>query len=348
MGALLRRRLAWMLPSFLGITLVVFLAVHLAPGDPAPAAGLDPSANGPDAAEIERWRAEHLLDRPLWVQYLHFLGPFDLSPRGHAWFGGSGEHAFGGLLALDLGSELGRPHVRIADELGRRLAVTLPLSACAGLLAWGLAIPLGVWSAVRRGTKRERALALVLFGLHSLPGFWLGLLLVLGFGAAGLSWLPVLGLHSAGAAELSWFERALDLARHALLPVLTLALASLAYLARQVRASMLEVLGQEYVLTARAKGLPERRVLLRHVLRNALLPVITLAALLLPALVSGSVIVESIFGLPGMGRYAYEALLERDYPVIQAVTALSALVTLFALLCADLAYAWADPRIRHE
>lgn len=347
MGPYLRRRLAWLLPSFLGITLVVFLAVHMAPGDPALHESLDPNAGTPDAADIERFRAEHLLDRPLYVQYLHFLGPFDLSPRGHRWFGGSGAHPFGGLLALDLGSEFRRPHVRIAEELGRRLCVTAPLTFAAALLAWGIAIPLGAWSAVRRGAKRERGVALALFALHSLPGFWLALLLVLGFGAAGLGWLPVLGLHSAGAAEMGWFERALDVARHSILPVLALTLGSLAYLARQVRASMLEALSQEYVLTARSKGLPERVVILRHALRNALLSSITLAALILPALVGGSVIVETIFGIPGMGRYAYEAMLERDYAVIQAVTALSALVTLLALLAADLCYALADPRIRH-
>jgi peptide/nickel transport system permease protein len=171
--------------------------------------------------------------------------------------------------------------------------------------------------------------------------------LVLVFGAAGLGWLPVLGLHSAGADELGWLAWTLDLLAHSILPVLALALGSLAYLARQVRASMLDVLSREYVITARSKGLPERVVLWRHALRNALLPAITLAALILPALVGGSVIVETIFGLPGMGRYAYEAMLERDYAVIQAVTALSSLVTLVALLVADLLYALADPRIRH-
>ncbi len=348
MGSYVRRRLAWMLPSFLGITLVVFLAVHLAPGDPALRENHDPGAGTSNAAYVARFRTEHVLDRPLLVQYLHFLGPFDLSPRGHRWFGGSGEHAYGGLLALDLGGEFHRPDVRIFDELGRRLAVTAPLTFAAALLAWGIAIPLGVWGALRRGTKRERGLALALFGLHSLPGFWLALLLVLVFGAAGLGWLPVLGLHSAGAEELGAFAWTIDLVRHSILPVSALALGSLAYLARQVRASMLDALAQEYVITARAKGLPERLVIGRHALRNALLPAITLAVLILPALVGGSVIVETIFGLPGMGRYAYEALLERDYAVIQAVTALSALVTLLALLAADLLYALADPRIRHE
>ena len=346
MGPYLRRRLAWLVPSFLGITLVVFLAVHLAPGDPALRESGDPSAAG-STADVERFRAEHLLDRPLALQYLHFLGPFDLSPRGHRWFGGSGEHGYGGLLALDLGTEFHRPHVRIADELARRLAVTVPLTLAAALLAWVVAIPLGVWSAVRRGRKRERAVAIGLFALHSLPGFWLALLAVLAFGASGLGWLPVLGLHSAGASELGAFAWTLDLLAHSILPVLVLALGSLAYLARQVRASMLDALAQEYVRTARAKGLSESVVLRRHALRNALLPVITLAALALPALVGGSVIVETIFGLPGMGRYAYEALLERDFAVIQAVTALSACVTLVALLVADLAYAYADPRIRH-
>ena len=342
-----RRRLLWMLPSFLGITLVVFLAVHLAPGDPALRESFDPQSGAAQEADVERFRAEHLLDRPLLVQYLHFLGPFDLSPRGHRWFGGSGAHPFGGLVALDLGSEFRRPHVRIVDELGRRLSVSAPLMLASALLAWGIAIPLGAWSAVRRGTRRERTVALLLFGLHSLPGFWLALVLVLAFGAAGLGWLPVLGLHSAGARELGPLAWTLDLLAHSILPVLALTLSSLAYLARQVRASMLDVLSQEYVVTARSKGLPERVVLRRHALRNALLPSITLAALILPALVGGSVIVETIFGLPGMGRYAYEAMLERDFAVIQAVTALSGLLTLFALLVADVLYALADPRIRH-
>jgi peptide/nickel transport system permease protein len=347
MAPYLRRRLAWLAPSFLGITLVVFLAVHLAPGDPALRESFDPQAGAETRADLERFRSEHLLDRPLLVQYLHFLGPFDLSPRGQRWFGGSGEHPFGGLLALDLGAEFRRPHVRIVEELGRRLAVTAPLTLAAALLAWGVAIPLGAWSAVRRGRKRERLVALALFTLHSLPGFWLALVLVIVFGAAGLGWLPVLGLHSAGARELGGLSWTLDLLAHSILPVLALALGSLAYLARQVRASMLDVLAQEYLITARSKGLPERVVIGRHALRNALLPAITLAALILPALVGGSVIVETIFGLPGMGRYAYEALLERDYAVIQAVTALSALVTLLALLAADVCYALADPRIRH-
>jgi len=347
MGPYLRRRLAWLLPSFLGITLVVFLAVHLAPGDPTLRESFDPQGGGGTQAELERFRSEHLLDRPLPVQYLHFLGPFDLSPRGHRWFGGSGEHPFAGLLALDLGAEFRRPHVRIFDELLRRLAVTAPLTLAAALLAWGIAIPLGAWSAVRRGRARERAVAFGLFALHSLPGFWLALVLVIVFGAAGLGWLPVLGLHSAGAQELDGPAWTLDLLAHSILPVLALALGSLAYLARQVRASMLDVLAQEYLITARSKGLPERVVIGRHALRNALLPAITLAALILPALVGGSVIVETIFGLPGMGRYAYEALLERDYAVIQAVTALSAVVTLVALLVADVLYALADPRIRH-
>jgi peptide/nickel transport system permease protein len=200
---------------------------------------------------------------------------------------------------------------------------------------------------VRRGQKRERALALGLFALHSLPGFWLALVLVLVFGASGLGWMPVLGLHSAGAEELGGFAWTLDLLWHSILPVLALALGSLAYLARQVRASMLDALAQEYVVTARSKGLSERVVILHHALRNALLPAITLAALLLPALVGGSVIVETIFGIPGMGRYAYEAMLERDYAVVQAVTALSACVTLVALLLADVLYSLADPRIRH-
>ena len=344
------RRLLWMVPTLLGITLVVFLAARAAPGEAAvvladAGEGAEP---GLDSQErIARFREEHLFDRTLVRQYLHFLGPFDLSPRGHAACGGSGAHPWHGLLAFDFGHEFARPTVGVAGELGRRLRVTVPLALTSILLAWALAVPLGVLSAVRRGSPGERAAALFLFALHSVPAFWLGLMGILAFGAAGLAWLPVVGLHDKDASALAPLPYAWDVVKHAILPVATLALPSLAYLSRQVKGAMVEALESDYVRAARAKGLPERAVIVRHALRNSLLPLVTLSGSILPALIGGSVVVETVFSIPGVGRYAYEGLLARDLNVILATTTVSAVMTLAGILLADLAYAAVDPRIRH-
>jgi peptide/nickel transport system permease protein len=341
------RRLAWMVPTLLGITLVVFLAARAAPGDAAvaSASGSDPSLD----LEARRafFRAEHLYDQPVWKQYLHFLGPFDLSPRGHEAFGGSGEHPWHGLLALDFGTEFARPTVPVAREILQRLAVTVPLALLAILLAYGIAVPLGVLSALRRGSVGERGTSLLLLALHSVPAFWLGLMLVLLFGAAGLGWLPVVGLHDKDAETLSPLANLYDTALHMILPVATLALPTLAYLSRQVQGAMVEALESESVRAARARGLPESSVVVRHALRSSLLPLVTLAGSILPALIGGSVVVETVFSIPGMGRYAYEGILARDLNIVLATTTLSAAMTLVGILLADLAYAVVDPRIRH-
>ncbi len=337
-----------MVPTLLGITLVVFLAMHAAPGDPAHVATLDAAPMGVDAeAAAARIRAENLLDEPLWRQYLHFLGPFDLSPRGHEWFGGSGEHSWHGLLALDFGREFQRSDVDVASEIGRRLRVTVPLGFAALLVMYLIAVPAGVWSAARAGTRRERALSLVLFLLHAVPTFWLALVLVLAFGATGLGWLPVIGLADKDAATMGGYERALDVVKHAVLPVVALSLGGLAYLSRQVRSGVLATLREDFVRTARGKGLRERDVLVRHALRNALLPLITLFGAVLPALVGGSIVVETVFGIEGVGRYAWEGMLQRDTNIVLATTVVSALAVMLGILVADLLYAAADPRIRH-
>lgn len=334
----------------IGITLVVFLAVHAAPGDPALIrfGAAESTASSADlAAERARFRAEHLLDRPLVVQYLHFLGPFDLSPSGHDWFGGDGTDPWHGVLALDFGDEYQRGGVPVLEEIGRRLRVTVPLSLAAILLSYAIALPLGVLSAVRRRSALDRVASVGLFALYSVPTFWAGLVLILVFGASGLGWLPGIGLHDKDADSMSPLAYALDVVLHSILPVATLAYGGLAYLSRQMRAGMIDVIGQDYVRTARAKGLPERVVVWKHAMRNALIPVTTLFASVLPALIGGSVIVETVFGLPGMGSYAYEGLLARDHNVILATTTLSAAMTLLGILCSDVLYALLDPRIRH-
>lgn len=343
------RRIAWMVPTLLGITLVVFLAVHAAPGDPATVAeeALAGATSDVDyAARSARFRAEHMLDASLARQYLHFLGPFDLSPEGHPWFGGSGRERWHGLLAFDLGEEWARPGVAIAPEIARRLCVTVPLSAAALLLAYLIAVPLGAWSALREGKRRAGFVATALLFLYSMPSFWLALLLILALGPGGLDWVPVFGLHSSALQDAGVWPRALDVVAHSVLPVVVLAAGSLAWLARHVRGSVLHELRSDYVRTARAAGASEREIVRRHALPNALLPVLTFLGGVLPALVGGSVVVESVFGIEGLGKYAYEGLLRRDLNVILATTTMSAVLTLVGLLASDLAYAWVDPRIR--
>ena len=335
------RRLLYLVPTALGITFLCFALLHLAPGDPAELALAGGSTDTEVSAEaLARFRAAYLFDQPLWKQYLHYLGPFDLSAEGHAWFGGSGDHPFGGLLVLDFKHELSRPQVAIRDELLRRLAVTVPHALAALLLAYLVALPLGIAAALRPGSKLERASVALVFALYCVPVFWGGLLLQLLFGATGLDWLPVL-------ARLDPDVGLLTRLRHGILPVLALAYPSFAYLSRQMRAGMLEALAADYVRTARAKGLPERLVVLKHALPNALLPVVTLFAGVLPALIGGSIVVETLFDLPGMGRYAYEGLEQRDWFIVLATTTLAGFATCLGVLVSDLLSAALDARIRH-
>lgn len=346
------RRILWIIPTMLGITLLVFGAIRLAPGDPAVVmlgAGSDGEFTEETdyEARIAEFRHEHALDRNLVVQYLGFLGPFNVTPHGHEWFGGTGHDRWGGLLALDLGRELGRPSVPIVEELGRRLAVTIPFSLISTFLIYFLALPLGVFSAVRHGTRLDAGVTLLLFVLYSVPLFWGALLLILGFGTTGLDWLPVVGLHDKDAADFSSARYLGDLFLHCILPIAALTYGGLAYLSRQMRAGMIDQLRADYVRTARAKGLSERAVVGKHALRNSVIPVITLFASILPILIGGSVIVETVFDIPGMGKYAYDGLLARDYGIIMATTTFSALMTLVGILLADIAYALVDPRISY-
>ncbi|MGK0482834.1 MAG: peptide/nickel transport system permease protein [Planctomycetota bacterium] len=260
----------------------------------------------------------------------------------------TGEARFGGLLAGDLGLEM-QSKSSVGEELLKRLKVTVPLSLISVLLSYLIALPLGIISVRRQGTRIDGGLTVGLFVLYSIPTFWAGLMLILAFGKGGLvenGVLPILGLHDKDAASFGSIRYAWDVVLHSILPIVTLTYGSLAYLSRQMRAGMLEVIRQDYIRTARAKGLSDDRVVYKHALRNSMIPVLTLLASILPILIGGSVIVEHIFDIPGMGQYAFQGLLRRDFNIVMATTLFVGVMTQFGILFSDIAYSLVDPRIR--
>jgi peptide/nickel transport system permease protein len=318
----LAKRLLWMIPVLLGITIISFGVMHLAPGD---ITTLETSLNPRSGAEArEKLREAYNLDEPLHVQYGLWLQR---------------------VVQLDFGNSFTGANRPVLEKLGERIPVTLSINIAAMLLILAVAIPVGVVSAVRQNSMLDRSLTVVVFLAFAAPGFWLALLLMVLFGVQ-LGWLPVSGLYSYNFQSLGPLEKVADVAQHLVLPVVVSAFAGIAGFSRYVRSSMLEVIRQDYILTARAKGLPERTVVYRHALRNALLPVITLLGLSVPGLIGGSVIFETIFGIPGMGQLMFSAIMSRDYPVVMGTLVITAVLTLLGNLLADLALAWADPRVR--
>jgi peptide/nickel transport system permease protein len=310
----LARRLAMLVPTFLGITALTFAIAHLAPGDPLQ---LDDERVGASAADRARLRAERGLDAPLPVQYARWVAR---------------------VVRLDLGRSLvdQRP---VAEKLAEALPRTALVSGLALVLGFGLAVPLGVSLATRR-TALARATSAALAVLWSVPTFWVAVLLLSTLSSPrALDLFPLQGLGDGGLLEL---------ARHLVLPVACLAYPTLALATRQVRAAMQDALAQDYVRAARARGVPERRVVWRHALPNSLLPVVTLLGFQLPHVLGGSVVIERIFGIPGVGLLAFEAVGTRDYPTVMGVATVMALATLASMLVVDVAYGLIDPRVRVE
>ena len=321
MVSYLIRRLLALLPVLLWITVISFGIMHLAPGKPTDAA----MQFNPKASLEARQRMEKLygLDQPLHVQYRRWLTR---------------------IVKLDFGRSFldDRP---VVQKILERLPITLTINICSLLLILGLAIPLGVLAAVRPGKLFDRLTTVIVFVGYSMPSFWLALLCMAVFGVQ-LRWVPVSGLHSLDYEAFTIWGRLLDVAWHLVLPLGVMTFLGLAGLSRYMRSSMVEVLRQDYIRTAWAKGLSRQRVLFHHGLRNALLPLVTILGLSLPDLIGGSVIAETIFSIPGMGRLFYEAVMARDYAVIMALTTIGAVLTMLGNLLADIAYAYADPRIR--
>jgi peptide/nickel transport system permease protein len=317
------RRFAYAVLTFFGITVAVFLLVHLVPGDPI---SIWAGAAGPRQlphAVLDAIRHEHHLDRPLPEQYLWWLK---------------------GVLTLDFGTAM-LTHRAVTSVIAEKLPNTFLLNVISFLIAAGIGVPIGLWSATRSGRPAERASAVLFFLLYSLPSFWVALLLMQLL-SVRLNVVPLFGMTSDAYLDMTTAQRIIDRARHLILPVLTLTYAQLAIFARFSKSALTEVIRQDFITTARAKGAAPMSVWWRHAFRNALIPLITLLGLVIPHLLSGSVIVESIFQWDGIGRLYYDAILARDYPTVLGLTVITAVVTLLASLLADLLYAGADPRIR--
>ncbi|MFH1113565.1 MAG: ABC transporter permease [Pseudomonadota bacterium] len=322
MSRYILKRLLLMIPVLLGITIISFGVMKLAPGDPVSVVtDLNPNMN---KEAIERIRAYYGLDEPAYVQYAKWLK---------------------NMLMLDFGKSFAPDSRPVLDKIMERIPVTLLINVLSMILILAVAIPLGVMSAVKQNSLFDKGTTVFVFIGFAIPTFWLALLLMILFGVK-LEWLPISGLRSLTYAGLSGPEKVLDIAQHLILPVFVSSFGGLAGMSRYMRSNMLEVIRQDYITTARSKGLDERTVIFKHALRNALLPVITLLGLSVPGLIGGSVIFETIFAIPGMGQLFYQAVMSRDYPTIMGILVIGAVLTLLGNLLADVMYSVADPRIR--
>jgi peptide/nickel transport system permease protein len=329
MRSYLVQRLLLMIPTLLGISLITFLIIQLAPGNPAELKIRQAIEAGSMSAQdsqaiIEQTKQLYGLDKPIQIRYLIWLKR---------------------MATLDFGNSY-KDHRPVTEKILERVPVSLQLSLISIFLVYLFAVPVGVFAAVKQRSFSDRIVTLILFVLYSLPNFWTAMMLILLFGGGQfLNWFPVYGLNSEGADRLPIAAWLFDRGWHLVLPVFCLTYEGLAYISRQQRAGMLEVIRQDYIRTARAKGLSEKTVIFKHALRNSIIPIVTLMASLFPAILGGSVIVESIFSIPGMGKLGFDSILARDYPTIMGIAVISAFLTLIGILVADLAYTLVDPRI---
>ncbi|HEX6925759.1 MAG TPA: ABC transporter permease [Longimicrobiaceae bacterium] len=327
MIAYLLRRLVGAIPLLLGILTLIFFIINLAPGDPT-ARYFNPNV-APEV--IEQMRRNFGLDRPLHVQYFKWLTAF---------------------LRGDFGYSFGQMRP-IGDILPEVLWNTVQLMLASLVVIFVLGMLVGIVQAVRQYSAADNVLTFLALFFYSMPSFWFALMLVLLFSWKANQWdwplqFPATGMTSVGYEFMSFGEKMWDRIEHLILPVTALGIGNAAGVARYMRGSMLEVIHQDYIRTARAKGLSERAVIFKHALRNALIPIITLLGLYLPVLLSGSVLVETIFAWPGMGRLIVDAIFQRDYPLVMATSFVAAAMVVIGNLLADVLYAVVDPRIRVE
>lgn len=315
------RRLLQLIPMLLGITVMSFAIIQLSPGDFLAEIRLNPVVS---QETVDRMRENFGLDRPLYIQYLRWLT---------------------NVIRGDFGFSFSY-HVPVLWLIQSRLVNTLLLNVIALAVAWVIAIPVGIHAARRQYTASDNLLSFASYVGISTPTFFSGLLLL--FVAFKTGWLPIGGMTSLDYEVLPWFGKALDVARHLIIPVVVLGVLSVAGLMRQMRANLLEVLRHDYVKTARAKGLPERVVVNRHAVRNAINPLITIFGLELGGLLSGSAILENVIGWPGLGQLILEAVVRKDLYVVMGSLVIGGVTLVIGNLIADILLAYSDPRIRYE
>jgi peptide/nickel transport system permease protein len=336
MAGYLIQRLLLMIPTFIGITLIGFFIMRLAPGDPAElraAGGLGAAAGGGISVEkrgavdeaMAQWRAQFGLDKPLHVQYAVWMK---------------------NLVSMNFGESF-KDSQPVWGKIAERLPVTIKLNLWSLLVVYLVAIPLGIYSATHPHSIGDQVTTLAAFVLFAVPLVWAATMALVFICGGDFYYLfPPGGLESLNYSE-SWtrWQKFKDHAWHLFLPVVLLSYDGFAGMSRYMRSSMLEVLGQDYVQVARSKGLPEKIVILKHVLRNSLIPQVTILASILPGLIGGSIIIETIFSIPGLGQLGFESVLARDYPTVLALFTASAVLTLIGILISDLLLAAVDPRI---
>ncbi|MGC8721099.1 MAG: ABC transporter permease [Caldisericaceae bacterium] len=322
MRTYLTRRILQMIPLFIGVALVTFLVLSLV-GDPFTEMLLNPHIK---PADVERLRHAWGFDLPIYLRFFKWFWAMLTGNWGLSIFAG------------------GRP---VTELVGNAIGWTLKFSVASFILAFIVAVPIGIYSALRQYTIFDYvSTGFAFFGM-SMPTFWFGFILLMIFGLR-LHWLPIGGVMTPGMESAPFMARVLDQTKYFILPVIVLSLFEMGSWMRYTRSSMLEVVHQDYLRTARAKGLPERTVIVKHALRNALIPIITLLGLALPALISGAMITEQVFSIPGMGRLTLQAMLSNDFPLAMVCLLLESYLLIFGNLVADLLYAVVDPRIKYS
>ncbi|MBK9250204.1 MAG: ABC transporter permease [Ignavibacteria bacterium] len=347
------KRILLFIPTLFVITLISFCISRLAPGDPAMlkagvgSEGAMSATGGLNEKIVEMVRKQWHLDKPIWQQYIIWTGGLCCMDFASVFEGGNTDFSkFSFIGHPDFGTSFqdNRP---VFEKMVERVPITLSMNLIAVFLAYLIAVPLGMYSATHQDTLFDRTSTFLLFAMYSLPVFWVGTMAVTFLCSYEyLSIFPSTGIRSTNFSDTwTFWEKLMDYGAHLALPIIIYTYGSFAFISRQMRSAMLETVRQDYIRTARAKGLSERVVITKHALRNSLIPIITLLAGILPGLIGGSVIVETIFSIPGMGELSFKALVARDYPMIMAVFTISAVLTLAGILVSDILYSFADPRI---
>lgn len=342
MRTYLLKRLLMIPLTLVGITFLTFVLIHLAPGDPAATlsgAG-DPRAGQHSMETLQQWRTERHLDKPIWKRYLLWVGD---------------------LATFDLGKSFAQGRPAVMTRIRERLGVTVILNLIAFFIIYAVAIPIGILAGARQFSLYDRLSSIIVFMLYSLPSFWIASLLInFVTGESSIngfmrSITPFQYFFPSIWESEPWIEQGVDTGSYVLgwvrtgaLPVLCMTYAGFAFLSRQMRASLLEVIRQDYIRTARAKGLSERTVILKHAVRNSLIPIVTLFGTLLPAMIAGSVIVEAVFSIKGMGQLFFDAINTRDYPIVMGEVFLTSLLTMAGVLISDILYVFVNPTISYD